>query len=114
MISKYTRITKWYNIKEKSALIFKDAVRNESNIVENRLRSDHNLQEDNKLAKLRMEALLEIKTIIKAEFDSHIGGFEPTAKVKESQKSWAFLENSEANVKDTKQPKQHLTVLLFQ
>ena len=96
------------NIKEKSALIFKDAVRNESNIVENRLRSDHNLQEDNKLAKLRMEALLEIKTIIKAEFDSHIGGFEPTAKVKESQKSWAFLENSEANVKDTKQYKQVL------
>ena len=96
------------NIKEKSALILKDAVRNESNIVENRLRSDHNLQEDNKLAKLRMEALLEIKTIIKAEFDSHIGGFEPTSEVKESQKSWAFLENSEANVKDNKQYKQVL------
>ena len=95
------------NIKEKSALILKNNVQND-NIIENRLRSDHNLQEDNKLAKLRMEALLEIKTIIKAEFDSHIGGFEPTAEVKESQKSWAFLENSEAKVKDIKQYKQVL------
>lgn len=95
------------NIKEKSALILKNNVQND-NIIENRLRSDHNLQEDNKLAKLRMEALLEVKTIIKAEFDNNIGGFEPTAEVKESQKSWAFLENSEAKVKDIKQYKQVL------
>lgn len=101
------------DIKEKSGLMLKNAVQNDSNIIdsniiENRLRSDHNLQEDNKLAKLRMEALLEVKTIIKAEFDNHIGGFEPTAEVKESQKSWAFLENSEENVKDTKKYKQVL------
>ena len=95
------------DVKEKSGLILKNNVQND-NIIENRLRSDHNLQEDNKLAKLRMEALLEVKTIIKAEFDNHIGGFEPTAEVKESQKSWAFLENSETKVKDTKKYKQVL------
>ncbi len=98
------------NVKQKSGLTLKNAAQTDTNstAVENRLRSDHNLQEDNKLAKLRMEALLEVKTIIKAEFDNNIGGFEPTAKIEESRKSWEFLENSEENVKDIKQYKQVL------
>lgn len=87
---------------------------NLANVTEERIRSDHNLQEDNKLAKLRLETLLEIKTIMQAEFDDNVKGFEPDAEIAESRKSWSFLEKSEEKIKDTKNYRQVLAAKLLE
>ena len=78
------------------------AVDSEVITEENRLRSETNLEEDGKLAKLRMETLLESKIITAEDYEKYLSGFAMDADIKDANESWLFLDNSEEKISDEK------------